>query len=357
MTSQETLPRTDGDSNLSRYARQLILPEVGEPGQRRLLNSRAVLVGCGALGSFLADALVRAGVGQLRIVDRDYLELNNLQRQVLFDEADIAEGLPKAEAAARKLRRINSLVEVEGVVEDADARNVERLCERADILLDGTDNFETRYLLNDLAVKTARPWVYGAVIGTGGLCMPILPNETACLRCVFEHAPPPELSPTCDTAGVLGPAVSMVAAFQAVEALKILLGRRDELTRRLIHIDAWMGRVTLLNVQKAYEEGDCRCCRQKRFDYLQGRLGSSAARLCGRNAVQVSHVGGARISFEQVAAKLAPVAEQAPTYNQFMLKARLGSHEIALFADGRAIIKGTDDAEEARTIYARYIGA
>lgn len=342
---------------LARYSRQMLVSEVGEDGQRRLLEARAVLIGCGALGSSLATTLVRAGLGFLRIIDRDYIELNNLQRQVLFDEADIGAGLPKAEAAARKLRLVNSQVQVEGVVADASYRNIEGLCAPADVLLDGTDNFETRYLLNDLAVKTSRPWVYGGVIGTAGLCMAIIPGQTPCLRCVFEQAPPPEASPTCDTAGVLGPAASLVAGFQAVEAMKMLMGRFDAVNRRLASIDAWSGRVTHIEVGRALDQGDCPCCKQRRFDYLDGRLGSSAVRLCGRSAVQVSRPGGGRVAFEQIAAKLAPVAGEPAKFNEFMLKARVGHHEIVVFADGRAIIKGTDSADEARAIYARYVGS
>jgi adenylyltransferase/sulfurtransferase len=347
---------SDVGSAAGRYSRQALLPEIGGAGQRRLAASRAVLIGCGALGSDLANTLVRAGVGHLRIVDRDFIELNNLQRQALFDEADIAAGLPKAEAAARKLRTINSGVAVEAVVADANHKNVAELCDGAEVLLDGTDNFDTRYLLNDLAVQSGRPWVYGAVIGTSGLAMPIVPGETPCLRCVFPEPPPPEVSPTCDTAGVLGPAVSLVAAFQAIEALKLLMGRPGELTRRLLSIDAWTGRLTALDVS-ASKIAECPCCGRRDFEYLDGRRGSAGMVLCGRNAVQVSRPGSGAVDFARIGAKLSAVADGPPTINRFMLRARVGAYELAVFADGRAIVTGTSSIDEARSVYAKYVGS
>lgn len=357
MSISESAQKIEKDPELARYSRQMLYGPMGEEGQRRLLGSRVTLIGCGALGSVLANTLVRAGVGFLRIVDRDYLELNNLQRQSLFDEDDIAGNLPKAEAARRKLTRINSRIDIEAVVADATHRNIEQLAEGADLLLDGTDNFETRFLINDLCVKTTRPWVYGAVIGAKGLAMPVLPHETPCLRCVFESAPPPELNPTCDTAGVLGPAVNIVASFQALEALKILAGRREAVTRKLLSFDLWEGRFSLLNVQKAYDEGDCPCCKRRRFEYLDGHFGSSAMTLCGRDAVQVAPPAGLRIDFAVIAEKMRAVASAEPRFNAFMLKAMMGSCEVTVFADGRAIIRGTSKPEEAKSIYAKYVGA
>ncbi len=341
----------------ARYARQVLFREMGEEGQRKLLASRVTLVGCGALGTVLAETLVRAGVGFVRICDRDYIERNNLQRQVLFDENDIAENLPKAEAAARKLRSINSDVTIEAVVTDVNHENITRLCEGADLLLDGTDNFETRFLINDLAVKTSRPWVYGAVIGATGLCMPVIPHETPCLRCVFEEAPPPEMNPTCDTAGVLGPAVNVVAGLQAMEAMKILSGRLDAVTRQLMSIDVWTSRITNLNVQSSYDNGNCPCCKRQSYEYLSGRAGTSATTLCGRNAVQINQPPGARVDFAAVAEKLATVATGDVKRNAFMVRCTIGEHDITVFADGRAIIKGTPDPDTARSLYAKYIGA
>lgn len=345
------------NTKLSRYSRQILFDEIGEAGQRNLLNARVALIGCGALGTVLASTLVRAGVGHLRLCDRDFIERDNLQRQILFDEDDIAAGLPKAEAAARKLRRINSEVEIESIVADVTHANIERLTRDADLLLDGTDNFETRYLMNDLAVKTARPWVYGAVIGASGLCMTILPNDTPCLRCVFPEAPPAEMNPTCDTAGVLGPAVNWVASLQAMEAMKILAGRRDAVNRHLTSIDVWTGRVTNLNVQRTYDEGDCSCCKARRFDHLNGDAGGATTVLCGRDAVQISPAIGVKFDFNAIAAKLGAVATGPVKVNEFMLQCVISDKSVTLFADGRAIVKGTDDVQAARSWYAKYIGA
>jgi adenylyltransferase/sulfurtransferase len=357
MPISQDAQKIERDPKLARYSRQMLFEQVGEEGQRRLMESRVTVIGCGALGTVLANTLARAGVGFLRVVDRDFIEMNNLQRQVLFDEDDIASNLPKAEAARRKLRRINSQIEVEAVVTDVSHRNIEELCRGTDLLLDGTDNFETRFLINDLAVKTKRPWVYGACIGSTGLSMPILPGDTPCLKCVFEAAPPPEMNPTCDTAGVLGPVVNMVASHQALEAMKILMGRQDALNRRLLYFDAWSGRVMQLKVQKAYDEGDCPCCKGGQFPYLEGQFGSSATTLCGRNAVQVTPPAGQRIDFAVIADKIRAAAKADPKFNAFMLKAEIEPFELTVFADGRAIIKGTNKPEEARTVYSKYIGA
>lgn len=357
MTISKQAEKIEQDPTLARYSRQMLFDPIGQEGQRKLLASRVVLFGCGALGTVLANTLARAGIGYLKVIDRDFIELNNLQRQVLFNEDDIAANLPKAEAAKRKLQRINSAIQVESVVVDINHRNIEQLAEGADLLLDGTDNFETRFLINDLAVKSGRPWVYGACIGATGLSMPILPNDTPCLRCIFEQAPPPEMNPTCDTAGVLGPVVNMVASHQALEAMKILMGRLDALNRRLLSFDAWDGRVMQLQVQKAYDQGDCPCCKRKNFEFLEGKFGSSATTLCGRNAVQVTPPGGAKVDFATIAAKLKTAASAEPRFNAFMLKADIPPHELTVFADGRAIIKGTNKPEEARSIYSKYIGA
>ena len=345
-----------GAEILDRYSRQILYDRIGEHGQRKLMEARVTLIGCGALGSAIADTLVRAGVGHLRICDRDYLELNNLQRQVLFDEADVAADLPKAEAARRKLAKINSGVAVEAVVADVHPTNIERFARDTDLLLDGTDNFETRYLINDVAVKTGLPWIYGAVIGATGLSMTILPGGKPCLRCVFESAPPPEMNPTCDTAGVLAPAVAVVAGIQCVEAFKILTGRLDELNRSLVSIDLWGSRMVNLNVGQGGDEGSCICCGQRRFDYLEGRSASTTTRLCGRDAVQINRPDGVRTDLAAVSAKLETVAAGSITRNRFLLRARVEGHDLTLFADGRAIIKGTADPERARTIYSRYIG-
>jgi adenylyltransferase/sulfurtransferase len=302
----------------------------------------------------LANILVRAGVGHVRIVDRDFIETSNLQRQVLFDEHDVAENLPKAEAAARKLGAINSSVYVEPVVTDIDRTNIEELCKDADLILDGTDNFEVRYLINDIAVKLGKPWVYGGSIGSHGQTMTILPGETPCLRCVFEAAPAPGEAGTCETAGVLSPIVNIVASFQATEAFKILTGRRDQINRELIYIDVWENIQRKIKIAPLLGRVDCPCCQRRQFEWLDGVQGSQTTSLCGRNAVQVSHRTPARLNFEEMARHLETLGEVS--YNRFLLKFNVEGHEFTVFPDGRAIIKGTNDVEKARTLYAKYVG-
>ncbi len=364
------------DLSLERYQRQMLLPGFGEEGQRRLRESTALVLGCGALGTVVADMLARAGVGHLVIVDRDFIELTNLQRQVLFDERDVADAIPKAEAAKRKLATINSQVEVTAIVDDINHTNIERFAAGADLLVDGLDNFETRYLANDLAVKRGLPYVYGGAVGTTGMAFPILPHTpdgdaawemleggsraTPCFRCLFDEAPPPGMSATCDTVGVIGPVVGMVANFEAAEALKILSGNLDRVCPTMLNLDLWANSILQLKVGKAYEAGECPCCRGRRFEYLEGRAGSSAATLCGRNAVQLRHRQQAgAIDLRGIGEKLSAHGRVAA--NEFMLRADITESdkrwEITLFPDGRAIIKGTDDASVARGVYARYVGA
>ncbi|MCH8854436.1 MAG: ThiF family adenylyltransferase [Planctomycetes bacterium] len=332
----------------------MLFEPLGEQGQRRLGESRVTLIGCGALGSVLADTLVRAGVGFLRIVDRDFLELNNLQRQVLFDEQDVADQLPKAEAARRKLNKINSEVTVEGLIDDANNANIEALIQGADLILDGTDNFETRYLINEVSAKHKIPWIYGACVAATGLTMAIVPGQTPCLKCLFEQAPPPEMSPTCDTVGVLGPLVGIVAGLQAAEALKILSGNLDAVTRKLTSIDIWTGRIMQMNVNSAVE--DCACCKRGVYEYLDGDVGQQAAVLCGRDAVQINQVRRGKLDLAALAEKLADVADEPAKVNDFLLQVRLGGCEITVFPNGRAIVKGTKDIGRARSLYAKYIG-
>lgn len=343
--------------DVPRYSRQILFAPLGEQGQRRLLGSRVTLIGCGALGSMLAQLLVRAGVGFLRIVDRDVVEWSNLQRQFLFDEDDVRADLPKAEAARRKLARINRDVVVEAIMDDANHENIEDLTEGADLMLDGTDNFETRFLINDLAVKTGRPWVYAACVGSRGMSLPILPGDGACLRCVVEEPPPREMNPTCETAGILGPVVGLVASHQAMEAMKILAGRIEAVDRRMLIFDAWANRTSHLDVRKAYEEGDCVCCKGRQFDYLGGRLASRTVTLCGRNAVQVHPGNRSPVDFSALADKLGPIARGGPRFNALVFKAVVDGYELTVFPDGRAVIKGVDGPEDARTVYARYIGS
>lgn len=341
-------------SSLDRYSRQMRFYGLGEEGQRKLLASRVTVCGCGALGTVLANSLVRAGVGFVRIVDRDFIEPSNLQRQILFDEQDIADNLPKAEAAAKKLRKINSEVTIEAVVADIDRTNILDLTSDVDMILDGTDNFEIRYLINDVAVKTGKPWVYGGCIGGHGQIMSILPGETPCLRCVFEAAPAPGDTGTCETAGVLGPIVNIVASFQAAEAIKILAGKKDKVVRELLYFDVWENTSRRIKIAPLLGKVDCPCCQQHNFEWLDGAQGSQTTSLCGRNAVQVSHRVSAKLNFEEMAKHLSTLGQVQ--HNKFLLKFNIDEYEFTVFPDGRAIIKGTNDIEKARTLYARYIG-
>ncbi len=344
----------DPDTNLDRYVRQMRYPPLGEAGQRKLASSRALICGCGALGSVLANTLARAGVGFLRIVDRDFLETNNLQRQVLYDEQDVAAGLPKAITAAAKLRRINSAIEIEPVVADVQHTNIEHLVADVDMIVDGTDNFETRFLLNDIAVKHDLPWVYGGCIGTEGQTMTILPNDTPCLTCLMQEAPPPGTTPTCDTAGILGPIVSVIASLQAAEAIKILSGNRTAINRQLTVVDLWDNRIRQISLAKLRDQVDCRTCRHHEFPWLAGRRGSHSAVLCGRNAVQLTRPESEDVSLEALAGALDGVGHVER--NQYLLRLSVDDYVITVFADGRAIVGGTDDLATARTVYAKYVG-
>lgn len=340
----------------NRYDRQARFAPLGEEGQRRLAAGRALVCGCGALGSVVAETLVRAGVGLVRIVDRDFLELNNLQRQVLFDEQDVADGLPKAIAAANKLRRINSEITVESVVADVTHRNIAELAGDVELIVDGTDNFAARFLLNDFAVKHGQPWIYGGCIGAEGQTMTILPGETACLACLMADVPPPGATLTCDTAGVLAPIVGVIASIEAAEALKILSGHRAAVSRRLTIVDLWENQIRRVDLARLRESGDCRVCQQGEFVWLSGERGSASAVLCGRNAVQISAaVDGAAVSLEELAARLAGVGRVER--NEFLLRLAVDGYLLTVFPDGRTIVGGTDDVATARTVHARYVGA
>jgi molybdopterin/thiamine biosynthesis adenylyltransferase len=343
---------------LERYSRQMRVPGIGKAGQEKIMAARVTLCGCGALGTVLANTLVRAGVGHVRVVDRDFVEPSNLQRQVLFDEADVTGNLPKAEAAATKLRAINSTVNVESVVADIDRTNIEDLCRDADLILDGTDNFEVRYLINDVAVKLGKPWVYGGAVGSEGMTMTIIPGETPCLRCVFEASPGPGEVGTCETAGVLGPIVSIVASFQAAEALKILAGKTAAINRELFVLNIWENTSRRVKVAPlAGRKGKCPCCARRKFEWLEGEHGTQTTALCGRNAVQVTQRRAAALDFGALAKQLQ--ASGPVTANRFLLKFSVvdgDPYEFTVFPDGRAIIKGTDDADRARSLYAKYIG-
>jgi molybdopterin/thiamine biosynthesis adenylyltransferase len=334
------------EAERERYSRQILFPGIGESGQEALLCSHAVVVGCGALGSFHAAALARAGVGTLTILDRDYIELSNLHRQWLFEESDAAEGLPKAVAAARRLARINSSITVRPLVADLTAGNIDELLGGARVILDGTDNFETRFLLNDYAVSRGIPWIYGAAVGSYGLAMPVVPGRSACLRCVYP-APPTGLQPTCETAGVLNVIVSAVASIQVADALQILCGR--DVRARITTMDVWEGGIR--QIDGPARDPDCPCCGRREFPYLQ-ESSRPPVTLCGRNAVQVA--GRAAIDLPELAERLAPLGQVR--VNEYALRFVCAPYEMTIFADGRAIVKGSSGTGLARSLYARYVG-
>ena len=341
-------------TSIERYSRQMRFGGIGKAGQERISKSRVTVCGCGALGTVLANVLVRAGVGFVRIVDRDFVEISNLQRQVLFDESDVIGNLPKSEAAARKLREINSAVTIEPIVADIDRTNIIELCKDVDLILDGTDNFEVRYLINDAAVSLNKPWIFGGCVGSHGQSMTIIPGETPCLRCVFEAAPGPGEVGTCETAGVLGPIVNVVASYQAAEALKLLAGKKEAISRELLYIDMWENTNRRIKIAPLLGKIDCPCCQRRQFEWLEGAHGTQTTSLCGRNAVQVSHRNSGKLNFEDLAKQLS--ASGSVSHNKFLLKAQIEDYEFTVFPDGRAIIKGTDDCEKARSLYAKYIG-
>ncbi len=343
-------------AHLDRYSRQIRFPEIGLDGQKRIRAARVLLCGCGALGTVLADTLVRAGVGFLRIVDRDFVDLSNLQRQVLFDEQDVVDHMPKAIVAAGKLSRINSEVTLDPHVADIDWRNIREFARDVDLILDGTDNFEIRFLINDVSLELGIPWVYAGCVGSHGQTMAIFPHESACLRCVIESPPDAGATETCDTAGVLAPAIHMITALQATTALKILAGRRDLVAPQLTIVDVWEGSLRQMNLANLRERSQCPACVQDRRDWLHGGNASQSIVLCGRNSVQISPAQPARLSLEELAQKLERLG--SVTRNPFLLRLTLTdpSYELTIFRDGRAIVQGTDDIATARGLYARIVG-
>ncbi|HWB85589.1 MAG TPA: ThiF family adenylyltransferase [Bryobacteraceae bacterium] len=332
-----------------RYSRQILFPGIGEAGQEALLHAHAVIAGCGALGSFHAAALARAGVGRLTIIDRDYVEPSNLHRQWLFEEADAADGVPKAAAAARHLARLNSTIAVRGIVADLTPANAAEILGGAGVILDGTDNFETRYLLNDFAVSRKIPWIYGAAVGSYGITMPVLPGRTACLRCVYPEAPQ-GAQPTCETGGVLNTIISMVASLQVADAIRILSGHAAEVRARITTMDVWAGSIR----QRETPERDpcCPVCALRQFPYLEDARRAPVT-LCGRNAVQV-HERSRPLNLAELRTRLESLGEVRA--NEFALRFFVPPYEMTVFPDGRAIVKGTSDPGLARSLYARYIG-
>ena len=333
-----------------RYSRQVLFSGIGAEGQQRLRAARIAMVGCGATGSAAAGLLARAGVGAIRIIDRDYVEPSNLQRQTLFEESDAAESLPKAIAAARKLAACNSDIVVEPQVADLTPGNVEELLAGAQLILDGTDNFETRYLINDYAVRERVPWIYAAAVGSYGVTMNVLPGETACLACIFPESPRGSFE-TCDTAGILNSAATTVAAVAVTEALKLMVGAREALRTAMLSFDLWRNDRAEISVKQPRE--DCRVCGGRQFVHLAGK-GRPHITLCGRNSVQI-HERQRPIDFGEISQRLQP--HGTVRHNEFVLKFWREPYELTLFPDGRAIIKGTTDTAIARSLYARFVGS
>lgn len=334
-----------------RYSRQILFQQIGKVGQEKLLNSRVLLVGCGALGASHAEMLARAGVGFLRIVDRDFVEFSNLQRQTLYSESDAKERLPKAVAAKNRLEKINSEIEIEAIVADVNYSNVESFIEDIDLVLDGTDNFQVRYLVNDACVKLETPWIYGAAVSSYGTTMTIIPDETPCLRCIFEEIPPAGSSPTCDTAGVIQPIIATISAVQVSEALKILVGKTDKLHKSLMQFDVWEN--DWRKIKLGEPNKDCQTCGQKNFEHLEATNQDFFTTLCGRDAVQIQPPNSTQIDLSKLAEKLKNLGELK--LNEYLLRLKIEDYELTVFKDARAIIKGTDDQSVARSVYAKYI--
>ena len=334
----------------NRYIKQILFSKIGEQGQKKLLNSSVVIIGCGALGSVIANNLARAGVGKIKIVDRDFVELDNLQRQILFDEEDARKSIPKAIAAVEKLKKINSTISLEAKVCDVNPTNIEEIIDDADIVLDGTDNMETRFLINDACVKNNIPWVYGAAIGATGLTMDIIPGKTPCLRCVIAKLPPAGALPTCETAGILNTITNIIASLETSEAIKILVND-ESINRKLIYFDAWNSSLDKIEIKR---DENCSTCVKREFSVLNAEETSWSAVLCGRNAVQVRPPKQTKISLENLGQQLAKVGEIA--HKGYVLFFKIDSYELIIFPDARAIIKGTTDIPMARSLYAKYIG-
>ena len=335
-----------------RYSRQILFPEIGRSGQNKLLNSRVLLVGAGALGASHAEMLSRAGVGNLRIVDRDFVEFTNLQRQTLYKESDAAGRLPKAIAAKTRIAEINSGIEVEAVIADVNNSNIESLIDGCDLVLDGTDNFQIRYLVNDACVKHGKTWIYGAAVSSYGTTMTIIPGETPCLRCIFEEVPDAGSSPTCDTAGVIMPIITTVSAVQVTEAVKILVGQMEDLHCSIMQFDLWQNDWRKIRLGK--RNPDCRTCGERIFDFLDADSQEFSAVLCGRDAVQIAPPRPVTLDLPEVAKRLSAIAEVKQ--NEYLVRFSSGENEVTIFRDGRAIVKGTDDVTTARALYARFVG-
>jgi adenylyltransferase/sulfurtransferase len=334
---------------VDRYSRQILFPGIGKEGQRKLNKSNVVIIGCGALGSIIATSLVRAGVGKVRILDRDFIEYHNLQRQLLFDEEDIRQDLPKAIAAEQHLKKVNSSIDIEGIVVDVNFTNIEKLIEGADVILDGLDNYETRFLINDVSLKHNIPWIYGGAIASSGIMKVIIPQETSCFRCLVEDLPLTDAILTCDTAGIISPAPFIIGSLQTVEAIKLLIGSK-EINKDLIVVDVWTGKFDRFEFMPLK---DCPAC-QGQYDYLKGKYEVIATSICGQDAVQVLNPKIEKLSFDELEKRLKPLGKVS--HNKFMLRFKIDKYEIVIFPDGRAIIKNTTKESIARALYSKYIG-
>jgi molybdopterin/thiamine biosynthesis adenylyltransferase len=336
----------------NRYSRQILFRQIGQTGQAQLLNSRVLLVGCGALGASHAEMLARAGVGKLRIVDRDFVETTNLQRQTLFRESDAKERLPKVVAAKNRIAEINSEIKVEAIIADINQNNIEDLIENCDLVLDGSDNFQVRYLVNDACVKLNKTWIYGAAVSSYGTTMTIIPHRTPCLRCVFEEIPDAGSSPTCDTDGVIMPIITTISAVQVTETLKILTKKVDKLHGSLLQFDVWQNDWRKIKLRKP--TADCVCCGARKFEFLESENREFFTILCGRDAVQISAPKPTRIDLISLAEKLKNLTEIK--LNEYLVRFKVDDFEVTVFQDARAIIKGTDNLTTARSVYARFVG-
>jgi adenylyltransferase/sulfurtransferase len=334
----------------SRYLHQEIFSRIGKEGQSRLGKSSAIIIGCGALGTVSASLLVRAGIGRIKLVDRDFVELTNLQRQMLFDEEDAKKSMPKAIAAAEKLKKINSSIRIEAELCDVQPKNIEKVVEGFNLILDGLDNMQTRLLINDFAIKKGIPWIYTAAVGSFGMMMGILSPKTPCLRCFVEELPKPGSLPSCDTVGVINTITSVVASLQVTEALRIL-ACSEEPEGILHYVDVWEGRFSQMELEA---RSDCQACTKRNFEFLRGEKFSWSMVLCGREAVQISPPGETKLELKTFKEKLEKLGEVS--YNGFLLNFKIEGYELIIFPDGRTIVKGTTDQNIARSLHARYIG-
>ena len=341
---------------MERYRKQILFHGVGEEGQRKLLQSRVALIGCGALGSVIAQTIVRAGIGFVRLIDRDFVDLSNLQRQVLFDEQDVAERLPKVIAASTKLRAVNSEIQIDPILADVNFANILEYVSDVDLIIDGSDNFEVRFLINDASIETGIPWIHAGCIGSHGQMMTILPGETPCLRCLMPEIPDPGSSETCDTAGVLASAIQVVSSLQVIDAIKVLTDQRESISKSLTIVDVWDASIRKLDVSNLNADRTCPCCTGTERAWLRGERGSQSTILCGRNAVQLTPSTTMSLSFQELETRLEPLGEVRNNSFLLIFKPSETDHELTIFQNGRAIIGGTEDLSEARQLYTRYIG-